>query len=130
MTFFTDDDHTVPRDTREVLDASSLLQITEFHLFELAHSRWFGKPACEQDLEPIFARYMFKAVAPHWVRQFCRDVASSERDGTLDPVDFGVYPRIVPDTWVRRGLRHAAALATLVIALHLIAILVSVSGAG
>lgn len=129
MTFFTDDDHTVPPDTREVLDASALLQITEFHLFELAHERWFGKPAREQDLENIFARYMFAATAPHWVRQFCRDVADSERRGELDPIDFGVYPRIVPDTWMRRGLRHTMALATVVIALHLIAILVSVHGA-
>jgi len=129
MTFFTDDDHTVPPDTREVLEASSLLQITEFNLFELAHQRWFGSPADEQDLETTFARYMFAATAPPWVRKFCRDVADTERTGELDPLAFGVHPRVVPDTWLRRGLRHTLALATVVIALHLIAILVSVTGA-
>ena len=48
---FTDDDHTVPQDTREVLAASSLLQITEFHLFELAFTRWFGREPKEGELE-------------------------------------------------------------------------------
>ena len=128
MTFFSDDDHTVPPDTLEVLEASALLQITEFHLFELAYERWFGRPAREEELEGVFARYMFASVAPPWVRQFCRAVADSERRGHLDPLEFGVQPRVVPDTWLRKGLRHTAALATVIITMHLIAILVSVHG--
>ena len=125
MTFFTSDDHTVPRDTREVLAASCLLQITEFHLFELAYARWFGRPAKEGELEECFARYMFAHDAPFWVRQYCRDVEITENDGILDPGDFGVVPREVPDTWARRGLRHVSVLMLLVITLHLVAILIS-----
>ena len=128
MTFFTDDDHLVPQDTWEVTEASAILQITEFHLFELAFERWFGREARDGELESCFARYMFASHAPFWVRQYCRDVADKERDGELDPREFGVYPRIVPDTWARRGLRHASVLALLVISLHLIAILVSTKG--
>jgi hypothetical protein len=127
MTFFTDDDHLVPEDLREVLAASSLLQITEFHLFELAFERWFGRQAREGELEACFARYMFASHAPFWVRQFCRDVATKDSDGSLDPRDFGVLPRVVPDTWARRGLRHASVLLLLVVSLHLIAILISTS---
>lgn len=125
MTFFTDDDHLVPQDTREVLAASSLLQITEFHLFELAFERWFGRQAREGELENCFARYMFASHAPFWVRQFCREVEIKDGDGSLDPRDFGVLPREVPDTWARRGLRHASLLLLLVVSLHLIAILIS-----
>lgn len=125
MTFFTDDDDQIPVDTREVLDASSLLQITEFHLFELAFQRWFGREAREAELERCFARYMFAAKAPFWVRQFCRDVAAKESDGMLNPRDFGVLPRVISDTWARRMLRHTTMMLFLVIALHLIAILIS-----
>lgn len=125
MTFFTDDDHLVPEDLREVLAASSLLQITEFHLFELAFERWFGRQAKESELENCFAQYMFASHAPFWVRQFCRDVSTQDAAGSLDPRDFGVLPREVPDSWARRGLRHASVLLLLVVSLHLIAILIS-----
>ena len=126
MTFFTSDDDTVPRDTREVATASGLLQITEFHLFELAYERWFGRPAREGELEECFARYMFAFQAPFWVRQFCRDVEVTESRGALDPRDFGVFPREVSETWIRRGLRHASVLLLVVISMHLVAILISV----
>ena len=125
MTFFTTDDHEVPQDTRDVLSASCLLQITEFHLFELAYERWFGRPAREGELEECFARYMFAFRAPFWVRQYCRDVELTESRGTLNPRDFGVLPREVPDTWMRRGLRHASLLLLVVVTMHLVAILVS-----
>ncbi len=125
MTFFTSDDDTIPQDTRDVLAASSLLQITEFQLFELAHERWFGRQAKERDLEACFARYMFASRAPFWVRQFCRDVSMVDADGSLDPRDFGVLPREVSDTWARRGLRHAAVMILVVVTLHLVAILIS-----
>ena len=127
MTFFTDDEHTIPRDTRDVLVASSLLQITEFHLFELAYERWFGRQAKERELEAWFARYMFAAHAPCWVRQFCREVTTMESRGALDPLEFGVHPRVVPETPMRRVLRHASAMLMVVVALHLIAILISVT---
>jgi hypothetical protein len=126
MTFFTSDDDTIPKDTLDVLAASSLLQITEFHLFELAYERWFGRQAKAPELEACFARYMFASQAPFWVRNFCRDVSITDSRGLLDPLDFGVVPRVVPDTWARRGLRHAMLLLLLITVMHLVAILVSV----
>lgn len=127
MTFFTDDEHTIAQDTREVLAASSLLEITEFHLFELAYQRWFGRQGKERELEAWFARYMFAARAPFWVRQFCREVATMDSRGALDPLEFGVHPRVVPDTPLRRVLRHVSVMLMVVVALHLIAILISVT---
>lgn len=125
MTFFSSDDDTIPQDTRDVLAASALLQITEFHLFELAYQRWFGGQPRKRELEACFAHYMFASRAPFWVRQYCRDVSIVDSEGVLDPRDFGVLPRQVSDTWVRRGLRHASLLLLLVVTLHLVAILVS-----
>ena len=125
MTFFVSDDHTIPQDTLDVLAASALLQITEYQLFELAYERWFGRRAQESELEAFFVRYMFAFQAPFWVRNYCRDVSLADRGGALDPRDFGVLPRVVPDTWARRGLRHAALVVLLVTVMHLVAILVS-----
>jgi hypothetical protein len=125
MTFFSSDDDTIPQDTIDVLAASCLLQITEYHLFELAFERWFGRQPRERELEERFAQYMFASHAPFWVRQYCRDVSTVESEGSLDPRDFGVLPQVVPDTWMRRGLRHAALLLLLIVTMHLVAILVS-----
>jgi hypothetical protein len=64
MTFFTSDDDTIPHDTRDVLAASSLLQITEFQLFELAYERWFDRQAKERELEARFAARCVGAIMP------------------------------------------------------------------
>ena len=125
MTFFVSDDHTIPQDTLDVLAASALLQITEYQLFELAHERWFGRRAQESELEAFYVRYMFASQAPFWVRNYCRDVSLADSGGALDPRDFGVLPKVVPDTWARRGLRHTALVILLVTVMHLVAILVS-----
>lgn len=125
MTFFSSDDDTIPQDVLDVLAASSLLEITEFHLFELAYERWFGKRVKESDLEACFARYMFASRAPFWVRNYCRDVSTADSTGLLNPRDFGVFPRVVPETWARRGLRQTALIILLVTVMHLVAILVS-----
>ena len=53
MTFFTFDDDEVPPDTRHVLQASAMLQIREFRLFELAYQRCFGEEPPEDRLEPL-----------------------------------------------------------------------------
>ena len=54
MTFFSYDDDEVDQDSRDVLSVSSILQITEFHLFELAYQRWFGEEASEQKVENYY----------------------------------------------------------------------------
>lgn len=125
MTFFTFDDHEVPPDTRDVLAASSVLQITEFRLFELAYLRWFGVDASPPALERQFAYYMFAECAPFWVRQFCRDVLERDRDGALDPLEFGVVPVAESDTLFRRGVRYGLILLFLMTTLHLVAFLAS-----
>lgn len=123
MTFFTFDDHLLPQDTRVVLQASALLEITEFRLFELAHSRWFGEHADPAALEKVYVTYMFRNRAPTWVRQFARDVVDAERDGHLDPVEFGVHPVAVDDSRMRRGIRITVIVAGVLMTLYLIAVL-------
>lgn len=125
MTFFSYDDDEVAQDTLDVLEASSILQITEFHLFELAYRRWFGDAPAEKRLESIYTAYMFRAIAPFWVRQFCRDVMARERSGCLDPAEFGVLPVPESASMVQRGVRYSMVVVLVMLALHLVAILVS-----
>ena len=126
MTFFSyDDDDEVEQDTLDVLSASAILEITEFRLFELAYQRWFGEPPLEQKLEPIYTAYMFRANAPFWVRQFCRDVMARDRTGTLDPTEFGVYPAPEIETMFNRGIRYTMVVLLVMVTLHLVAVLVA-----
>ncbi|NIR28368.1 MAG: hypothetical protein GWN84_03375 [Gammaproteobacteria bacterium] len=125
MTFFTIDDDQIAPDTRDILSASAILEITEFRLFELAYERWFGKPAVEKEIERFFVGYMFRSIVPHWVRQFCRDVLTLDAAGKLVPRDFGVFPRPESHTMVQRGIRYLATVIFVVVTLHIVAILVT-----
>jgi hypothetical protein len=125
MTFFSYDDDDVEQDTLDVLSASSILEITEFRLFELAYERWFGEPPIEEKMESVYSRYMFCANAPFWVRQFCREVMVRERRGVLDPKEFGVFPRPESQTMLQRGLCYGMVILFVMLTLHLVAILVS-----
>ncbi len=125
MTFFSYDDDEIEQDALDVLSASSILEITEFHLFELAYERWFGEPAREEKVESVYTHYMFRAVAPFWVRQFCREVIARDKSGLLDPAEFGVFPLPESDSMVQRGLQYGMVILFIMLTLHLVAILVS-----
>ena len=125
MTFFTYDDDEIAQDTRDVLEASSELQITEFRLFELAYFRWFGEYLSEERMERIYTGYMFQAIAPFWVRHFCREVLDHAKSGILDPAEFGVFPLPVSQSMLDRGIRYSFVVVLVITTLHLVAILVS-----
>lgn len=125
MTFFTYDDDEIAQDTRDVLAASSELQITEFRLFELAYFRWFGEHLGEEKIERFYVGYMFKATAPFWVRHFCREVLEHAKTGELDPTKFGVFPVPVSHGLVNRGIRHGFVILLVIATLHLVAFLVA-----
>ncbi|MDH3744985.1 MAG: hypothetical protein OES47_07790 [Acidobacteriota bacterium] len=80
----------IPADCLEVLEVSSILPIGEFELFRLAYASWYGRQADEETLEEHFVPYMFRDQVPFWVRSFTRKVLSLERDGSLDPSQFGI----------------------------------------
>jgi hypothetical protein len=125
MTFFSYDEDEIDQDTRNVLSGSSILQITEFHLFELAYQRWFGEDASEQKIESYYTHYMFQQRVPFWVRQFCREVMEQDQHDALNPAEFGVFPVPVSATMVQRGFRLGLIVIFVIATLHLIAILVS-----
>lgn len=107
----------VPTDIVAVLDASAVLEITEFRLFELAWREWFGKRPDERRIEQYFAAYMFADRVPHWVRSFARHVLQLNAEGRLDPKAFGVWQRL-PSSRMRFLVKlYCAALIVVVVVL-------------
>ena len=74
-----------PVDTRLVLEASTILDITEYQLFEHAYFDWFGNEPVSQQVEPLFVNYMFKGEIPTWVRQFARKTLRSYSENPVRP---------------------------------------------
>lgn len=88
--FFGECEKSIPLDTRNVLDAAAVLQVTEFHLFQIAYRHWYGRHASERSIERFFVPYMFRSVVPYWVRQLCRRVLRASAEGKLNPAEFGL----------------------------------------
>jgi hypothetical protein len=93
-------------DVEEVLDASALLEITEFEVFRIAYRGWFGEPASDRTLEPFFTDYMFHDAVPVWVRHFTRHVLALSRAGRLEPREFGIVPEPYRSDTAAKGVRY------------------------
>lgn len=81
---------TTPPDVQAVVEASNLLAVSEFRIFEIAYSQWYGVDCDPDAIEHHFLPYMFHEQVPHYVRAFTRKVRGLERDGSLDPEEFGI----------------------------------------
>ena len=98
-----------------VLDASAALEVTEFRLFHLAFTDWYGKSAREEFIERQFAAYMFAQRVPNWVRHFARKILELQAQGRLDPKSFGVWKRLPSIKRVLFAKVYTAALLLLFI---------------
>lgn len=95
----------------DVLEASALLQITEFELFRIAWRRWHGRAIADRDLERYYLPYMFRSQVPLWVRQLARQVIAEAEASRLDPASYGIMPRQLTMDMYNRGLRYCLWLA-------------------
>ena len=105
-------DENLKPEIQSVLNAAALLDITEYDLFQLAYARWHGKSASVRVLEPYFVAYMFNEVVPLWVRHFSRLVERLSSAGQLDRRALGVTRLPRTQEMVRRGVRFAVAIVT------------------
>ena len=110
-------DENLAPDIDSVLNATALLDITEWDFFNLAYDRWHGEPAKEGIMEAIFAAYMFKDVVPLWARHFARLVERLYRRGILDRHALGVDSLPGSRQMVSRGVRYAVAIVVVLVAL-------------
>ena len=93
-------------DVQEVLDTSALLEITEFDVFRMAYSGWFGEQAADGVIEPFFIDYMFNDAVPVWVRHFTRRVIRLKREGRLEPRQLGIMPKDYQPEMAAKGIRY------------------------
>ncbi len=110
------DEHLEP-DVDSVLNATALLDITEWDFFNLAYDRWHGGPAEQTVMEPIFAAYMFNDVVPLWARHFARLVERLYQRGVLDRHALGVDRLPGSRQMVTRGVRYGILITVVIIAL-------------
>lgn len=114
-------DENLAPDIDSVLNATALLDITEWDFFNLAYNRWHGEPAEDGIMEPIFAAYMFNDVVPLWVRHFARLVERLYRRGVLDRRALGVDRLPGSRQMVSRGMRYSVMVVVCLIALVIFA---------
>lgn len=83
-------------DAQAVINTASLLQISEFEVFQLAYQRWFGHLAQHREMDVLFSRYLIKANVPLWVRAFTRQISQLHAENRLDSRAFGLQPAPLP----------------------------------
>lgn len=113
-------DRPLSPDLQTLLDAVSLLDISEFRLFELAYQAWYGRPARTEKLEKDFSRYMYQDEIPFWVRQYARDVV--QRRHRTDDERFPSEPwqTTASSARIRRGLRIVLGLVFIMVFLIIV----------
>jgi hypothetical protein len=117
-------------DIHTVLDAASLLEVTEFHLFELAYVDWFGRPGGTREVEPFFVKYMFQGIVPLWVRQFARKILGGEdEDHRQLAAELGIRPPEPPPPEVRKAVVYILSLVGVVTGMILLASMTHLSPA-
>src|SRR5919106_6993873 len=105
------DEKRMSADVADVLEASALLQVTEFELFRIAWRRWYGRTIADRDLEHYYLPYMFRSQVPPWVRQLARQVIAEAEASRLDPASYGIVPRQLTMDMYNRGLRYCLWIA-------------------
>ena len=104
-------DPELPQDVADVLDSASLLEVSEYHVFEMAHAAWFGASATDSDyvrmMERHFFAYLYRDLVPPWVRAFTREVVRSGQGEGFDPARFGITHAPPTPTMIYLGIRYA-----------------------
>lgn len=87
-------------DVSDVVNAASVLHVSEFEVFRLAYNNWFGRSAADKEIESFFNHYVDKAVVPMWVRDFTRRIQQLSDEGHLDVRAFGIEPLPPTNYWM------------------------------
>lgn len=105
-----------PADCVLVAETAGLLEITEFHLFQLAFKEWYGREIRDYEAESYFSDFMYFDRVPFWVRRFCHRILNLHEAGKLNPCDYG----IMPERFEYRLLRWAVRGVTVVLAVFIL----------
>ncbi len=110
-------DPELPRDVAQVLESASVLDVSEYRVFELAYRARFGGPVRDTAaFDRCFFDYLYRDRVPPWVRAFTRAVVDRAHEAGFDPVASGLAPPVRPAA-VSRGIRYAVWTAVTVAAI-------------
>lgn len=73
---------------------ASVLQISEYELFRIAHQAWHDNPISENRLDSLFKEYLETSDAPYWVNDFARKAHEKFLAGELNYKDYGITRRV------------------------------------
>lgn len=118
-------DKLVPQDIQDVLDTAATLDTTEYRVFELAYTSWYGAEPVGDAIEPFFVAYMFAETVPYWVRQFTRKVLQLRDGGLLDREALGVHRQPFRPEMARKGKRYFGILVAVLVVLIFMAVSVA-----
>jgi hypothetical protein len=104
-------------DAEAVCFAASLLDISEFRLFEIAHVNWFGSKAPKKAMEGFFGNYLHSGLVPFWLRHMVRSIINKHWKGNLAAREFGIEQPHVSPSEKRVGWLVIGLLSVLVFAL-------------
>jgi hypothetical protein len=72
--------------------AAQLLQISEYRFFHAAYRFWFGRELSEDQMKPVFTRYLLGNTVPFWAAHTARTAVERAVEGVLNPREFGIEP--------------------------------------
>ncbi len=78
--------------TRDIIQAASLLEISEYDFLSMAYLEWYGKEADPDRLSKIFGRYMYGHNPPFWGHRLAAEVLSLDAAGELENSRFNARP--------------------------------------
>ena len=114
-------DEDLDKDLWDLLEASALLEIKEFALFELAYKDWYGRRPLPRVIETHFTNYMFHGVIPAWVHHYARNVVELHKRGELEPRRLGIYQPLPSRKLMAIGKLYTAALLVTLLVLTVFA---------
>ncbi|MCP1676337.1 hypothetical protein J2T57_003498 [Natronocella acetinitrilica] len=78
--------------SRDVIQAAGMLEISEYDFMAIAYREWFGSSATRQALEGYFRPYMFGDPPPFWAHRLALEVLDLHERGQLKNSRFAVDP--------------------------------------
>lgn len=104
-------------DADAVSFAASLLDISEFRLFEMAHVNWFGSKPPKKTMEGFFHSYLQDGLVPFWLRHMVRTIINRHSKGHLATREFGIEEPHPSPLGKKRGWIVMGLLSVLVFAM-------------
>jgi hypothetical protein len=74
---------------------AQFLEVSEYEVFQLAYSDWYGKRMNNRTMDYRFENYLSEDVVPFWVWTFTKGVIQKYEKDEVKRTDYGIDPKIL-----------------------------------